>query len=117
MLLWCYSCIHEETSHTTRTAAKQKIASGDPPCVKRQYVTTTHGELYSEGNTRCKSDNEDNVEVDGTPLTKANIPKIVDTILSNFSMEGTSSRDDSQDNPHLSEKLVSFMCVVVVMSC
>lgn len=45
--------------------------------------------------------------VDDTPLTRADIPKIVDAILSNFSNQGASSWNDSQvdnqDNSHVGE--------------
>ena len=54
-------------------------------------------------NIHHRSDSEDLQKLNDTPLTKANIPKIVDAILSNFSMKGISSNDDSQDNPCLSE--------------
>ena len=78
----------EETSRTTRTTAKRKSASANPPRPKRQRLA----------DTRRESDSEDD-----TPLTKADIPKIVDAVLSNFSTEGIGSMDDSQDNPHLGE--------------
>ena len=49
-------------------------------------------------NSHHEMDSEDDTEeVDDTLLTKATIPTIVDAILSNFSMESTSSKDDSQD--------------------
>ena len=44
-------------------------------------------------------------EVDDISLRKSHIPMIVDAVLSNFSMEGTSSKDDSQDNLYLDEYL------------
>ena len=84
----------EETSRTTRTTAKRKSASADPPRPKCQRLADTRRESDSEDNTE---------EIDDTPLTKADIPKIVDAVLSNFSTEGISSMDDSQDNPHLGE--------------
>ena len=51
------------------------------------------------------TDNKDDMEeVDDTPLRKANIPTIVNAVLSNFSMEGTTSKDDSQDISRLGEQ-------------
>ena len=46
---------------------------------------------------------DDTEEPDHTPLTKADIPSIVNAVLSNISTEGNSSRDDSQDVSHLGE--------------
>ena len=84
--------------HTTRTTTKQQSASTNPPRAKRQRAGTV-------ANTRHESNSEDaSEEVDDTPLTRADIPKIVDAVLSNFSMEGTSPKDDSQaDGLHLGE--------------
>ena len=73
---------------------KQKSASADSPRPKRQHLANTCRESDSEDDTE---------EIDNTPLTKADIPKIVDAALSNFSTEGITSMDDSQDNPHLGE--------------
>ena len=42
-------------------------------------------------------------EVDNTPLTKANIPTIVNAVLSNITKEDISSGDDRQDISHLGE--------------
>lgn len=67
-------------------ATRRKSASANPPCVKYQLVA----------NTYCESDREDDMEVDDTPLTRVNIPKIFDAILNNFSKEGTSLRDDTK---------------------
>ena len=36
-------------------------------------------------------------------FTKADIPMNIDTVLSNISMEGTGSKNDSQDVSYLSE--------------
>ena len=84
----------EETSSTTRTTTKWKNARAYPPCAKRHYAANSHHDLDSEDNTE---------EVDDTLLTKADISMIVDAVLSNISTEGTSSKDDSQDIPHLGE--------------
>ena len=56
-------------------------------------------------NSRRDSDSDDDYteELDHTPLTKADIPSIVNAVLSNISTEGNSSRDDSQDVSHLGE--------------
>ena len=80
-----------ETSSTTRTATKRKNTSTCAPRAKRH---STHA-----ANSRRDSDSEDHYteEPDHTPLTKADIPSIVNTVLSNISTEGNSSRDDSQD--------------------
>ena len=65
----------EETSRTTRTATKRQSASTNPPHVKRQRAGTV-------ANTRREFDSEDALEVDDTPLTRADIPKIVNAVLS-----------------------------------
>ena len=65
-----------------------------------------HAKCHSmrTANSCRDSDSEDDTEKpDHTPLTKANIPMIVDAVLSNISMEGNSSRDDSQDVSNLDE--------------
>ena len=84
----------EGTSRTTRTTTKRKSASAVPPHPKRQRLADTRRESDSEDDTE---------EIDDTPLTKADIPKIVNAVLSNFSTKGISSMDDNQDNPHLGE--------------
>ena len=73
---------------------KQKSASVNTPRAKHQHLANTHRESDSEDDTE---------EINDTPLITADIPKIVDIILSNFSTEDTSSMDDSQDNPYLGE--------------
>ena len=60
----------------------------------RTRTANSHRDSDSKGNTE---------EPDHTPLTKADIPTIVNAVLSNISMEGNSSRDDSQDVSHLGE--------------
>ena len=67
----------------------------NPPGAHCQFVANSCYNSDSEGDIE---------EVDNTPLTKANIPTIVDTGLSNFSTEGTSSKDDSQDISYPSEQ-------------
>ena len=87
----------EETSSTTRTATKRRYFSTCAPCAKRHSTRAANS---------CRdSDSEDDYmeELDHTPLTKADIPSIVNAVLSNISTEGNSSRDDSQDVSHLSE--------------
>ena len=79
-------------SSTTRTTTKRKNTSVDSPHAKHQCAVNTHHDLDSKGDTE---------EVDGTPLTKADILAIIHAVLSNISMEGTSSRDDSQDISHI----------------
>ena len=73
---------------------KAKNTSAYPPCAKHHRAANSH----------YNSDAEDNMEepVD-TPLSKADIPTILDAVLSNISLEGTSSRDGSQDISHLGE--------------
>ena len=73
---------------------KAENTSAYPPCAKRHHAANSHHNSESEDDTE---------EVDYTTLTKADIPTIVDTVLSNISMEGTSSKDDSQDISHLDE--------------
>ena len=86
----------EETSFTTRTAMKRRNTSACAPHAKRH---STH-----PANSRRDSDSEDDTEEpDHAPLTKADIPSIVNAVLSNISTEGNSSRDDSQDVSHLGE--------------
>ena len=63
----------EETSRTTKTATKRQSAI---------VPTPANPPLRCEVPTCSEDDLE---EVDGTPLTRADTPKIVDAILSNFS--------------------------------
>ena len=99
----------EEISSTTRTTTKQKSTSAIPPHAKHQWMANSHHEMDSEDDTE---------EVDDTLLTKANIPTIVDAILSNFSMESTSTNDDREDISCPVSRLISFfMYIVVVISC
>ena len=87
----------EETSSTTRTATKRRNTSACAPRTKRHSTRAA--------NSRRDSDSEDDYteEPDHTPLTKADIPSIVNAVLSNISTEGNSSREDSQDVSHLGE--------------
>ena len=87
----------EETSSTTRTATKRRYTSACAPRAKRHSTRAA--------NSRRDSDSEDDYteEPDHTPLTKADIPSIVNAVLSNISIEGNSSRDASWDISHLSE--------------
>ena len=87
----------EETSSTTRTATKRRNTSACAPRAKRHSTCAA--------NSRRDSDSEDDYteEPDHTPLTKADIPSIVNAVLSNISTEGNSSREDSQDVSHLGE--------------
>ena len=91
----------EEPPRTTRVATKWKGASGKLSPAKRQHVASTHHE--------SESDTAGDIEVDETPLTRADIPKIVEAVLSNFSQEGTSS---TEDNPHLGEHPVARCCSI-----
>jgi len=59
-----------------------------------------------------ESDSDDNdaevteEEIDDTPLTKANIPKIVEAVLSNLPSEDSDpTNDDNQDAPRLGKQL------------
>ena len=80
---------------TTRTATKQKTLV---PIHRVQSV------IVQPTDSHHNSDSEDNTkEPDNTPLAKANIPTIVDAVLSNVSTKGTSLRDESQDISHLGE--------------
>ena len=81
----------------TRSTKKRKNASAAPARTKRPRTGHTHRE----------SDSETKTEADDTPLTRADIPKIVDAVLNNLSTDGASSRDDSHDNPHLGESRAS----------
>ena len=86
----------EETSFTASTATKRRNTSACAPCAKRHSTR--------QANSRRDSDSEDDTEEpDHTPLTKADIPSIVNAVLSNISTEGNSARDDSQDVSHLGE--------------
>ena len=88
------SCSRGEMSSTTRTTTKQKNSSAYPPCAKRHRAVNYHHESDSKGDTE---------EADDTPLTKADIPTIINVVLSNISTEGTNLRDDSRDTSHLCE--------------
>ena len=83
------SCTLEDTPCSTRTATKRKSASAKLAHAKRQRMATTHRESDSA---------DDMEEAYDTPLTRPDIPKIVDAVLSNFSKEGASSKDGSQDD-------------------
>ena len=69
----------EETSSTTRTATKRRNTSACAPRAKRHSTRAA--------NSRRDSDSEDDYteEPDHTPLTKADIPSIVNAVLSNIS--------------------------------
>ena len=62
----------------------------NPPFAKR---------LLRAANSPHQSDSEDDTqESDEIQFTKADIPmRIVDAVLSNFTTEGTSSKNDTQD--------------------
>ena len=86
----------EETSFTASTATKRRNTSACASCAKRHSTR--------QANSRRDSDSEDDTEEpDHTPLTKADIPSIVNAVLSNISTEGNNARDDSQDVSHFGE--------------
>ena len=68
--------------------------------VKRQRAANSHHDSDSE-DLRGEDDTER--EVDDSPLTKADIPTIMDAFPNNSSTEGTSSKDKSQHISHLGE--------------
>lgn len=85
----------EKTSSTTRTTTKRKNTSAYPPRAKRQRAANSHHNSDSEDDTER--------EFDDSPITKADIPTIMDAFPNNISTEGTSSKDDSQHISHLGE--------------
>ena len=66
----------KESSGTTKST-KRKSTTADPPRQKHQRVATIR-EPESDSST-----SEDDEEFDDNPLTKANIPKIVEAVISN----------------------------------
>ena len=87
----------EKTSSTTRTTTKRKNTSVYPPREKRQRAANSHHD------SDHSSEDDTEKEVDDSPLTKADIPTIMDAFPNNISTEGTSSKDDSQHISHLGE--------------
>ena len=81
----------EVTPRPSRKGAQR--STSDPPRAKRPRVGTSH---------RRESD-DDVEESDDTPLTRGDIPSIVDAVLNSFSREGARPRDDDRDNPHVGE--------------
>ena len=70
---------------------------------KNTIAYPPHAKCHCAVNSCHDLDSEDNTEVYDTPFTKADIPMIIDAVLSNISTEDTSSKDDSQDISHLGE--------------
>ena len=77
--------------HPSRKGAQR--STSDPPRTKRPRDGTSH---------RRESD-DDVEESDNTPLTRADIPSIVDAVFNSFSREGARPGDDDGDNPHVGE--------------
>ena len=67
----------------------------DQPRRKRLMTATPVREEESKS-----SSGDDNEEFDDTPLTKADIPKIVEAVLNNIP-NGSEETQEKQDNPHL----------------
>ena len=67
----------------------------DQPRRKRLRTTTPVREEESES-----SSGDNNEEFDDTPLTKADIPKIVEAVLNNIP-NGSEETQEEQDNPPL----------------
>ena len=97
----------EKTSSTTRTTTKRKNTSAYPPSAKRQRAANSHHDSDSEDETER--------EVDASPLTKADIPTIMDAFPNNISTEDTSSKDDSQDISHLGEYMLPIIFLRVLL--
>ena len=101
----------EKTSSTTRTTTKRKNTSAYPPRAKRQRAANSHHDSDSEDETER--------EVDASPLTKADIPEDIPTIMdafpNNISTEGTSSKEDSQDISHLGEYRLAIVFLRVLL--
>ena len=56
-------------------------------------------------------------EVDDISLTKVDIPMIINAVRSNFCMEGTTYRMTAKIIHTSVSRLISFMCIVVAISC
>ena len=84
----------EEMSSTTRTTTKHKMLVPMHPRAKHHRAANSHHDLDTEDDTE---------ESDDIPLSKADIPTILNAVLSTISSEGSSSRDDNQDISHLDE--------------
>jgi len=69
----------------------------DQPLRKCLRTATPVCEKESES-----SSGDDNEEFDDAPLTKANIPKIVEAVLNNIPNRSEATQEE-QDNPHLGE--------------
>jgi len=74
---------------------KRRSTTANPPRQKRRRVATIQ-ETESDSAT---SDNDE--EIDDTPLTRADIPKIVEAVINNIPKEGDGSPEDN--SPHLGE--------------
>ena len=76
----------EETSSTTRTATKRRNTSACASHAKRHSMRSANSHRDSD------SEDEYTEEPGHTPLTKADIPWIVNAVLSNISTEATAQR-------------------------
>ena len=102
----------KESPRTTRSARNNKTVNPPPP--KCQRRSSTHEQVRDDS-----SSSKDEEDFDDTPLTKANIPKIIEAVFNQF---GHGSQDDDQENPNLGEYLYRplFLCssrVTVRVTC
>jgi len=90
----------KQTSRTTKQTTKRKSATSGPHVKRRRVVSPRESD--SDDNDAEVSEEE----IDDTPLTEADIPTIVEAVLSSLPTEDSApTDDDNQDAPHLGKQL------------
>ena len=79
----------------TQKWTKRSNATAHLPRAKRQRLREQ---------SPSTSEDEEGEVFDDAPLTKADIPKIVEAVMNQFPKESDDSQNQSQDNPHLADE-------------
>ena len=97
------------TRTTTRRGGKSRLASAGKESSRATKSTKrSNGTAHSPRPKRNRlhyqdddsSSSKDAEGFDDVPLMKADIPKIVEAVMNQFSKEGDDSQDEDQDNPN-----------------
>jgi len=75
-----------QTSQTTGVTTKRQNTTASLPCVKRQRVTNPQESESEEVEAEATEE-----EFDNTPLTRVNIPKIIEAVLGNLPVDNSNT--------------------------
>jgi len=87
-------------SNRTRPSVARKDASQERVATKRSNESSCTPQAKRQHGQRQNDDSSDG-KSNEAPLTKADIPKIVEAVRNQFSRDANDSQNEDQDDPHL----------------